>query len=165
VLVGLGFSGAGIVNGRNQTFVLNDGEVQFSNIASAGEASFTVNNAGLIFFGGSTAGASIITTNGGGGGLGTGFADNSSGGTSTHILGTSGLLYIDTHLGAGVTIGSLAGAGTVGIGGKTLTIGSNDTSTTYSGIIQNRGRVAPTTLASNLVKIGTGTLTLIGTNT
>lgn len=161
---GHGFLGAGIVNGRNQTFVVNASQFQFINSATAGEASFTVNS-GLRFSNTSTAGASTITTIGGGfGGAGTGFDSTSSGGTSTHIIGTNGLLYIDSYGGAGVTIGSLEGLGTVAIGGKTLTIGSNDKSTTYSGVIQNRGRFVDATVAGNLVKTGTGTLTLAGTN-
>jgi autotransporter-associated beta strand protein len=59
-------------------------------------------------------------------------------------------------------VGSLAGAGTVtsGVAGAvTLTAGGNNTSTTFSGILQNgSGTVA-------LTKAGTGTLTLSGANT
>ncbi|MBN8533069.1 MAG: autotransporter domain-containing protein [Rhizobiales bacterium] len=164
VNLGHGFFGAGIVNGANQTFVVNSSQLQFINTSSADASSFTV-NAGLRFSQNSTAGASIITTNGGGfGGAGTGFDGNSNGGTSTHIIGTNGLLYIDNYGGTGVTIGSLEGAGTVAIGRKTLTIGSNNKSTTYSGVIQNLGRFATATQAGNLAKTGTGTLTLTGTN-
>lgn len=56
------------------------------------------------------------------------------------------------------TIGSLAGAGDVDTGsatGGTLTVGVNDRSTTFSGNISGIGDV---------VKTGTGTLTLTGTN-
>ena len=51
---------------------------------------------------------------------------------------------------------SLAGAGSVLLGANTLTIGSNNQSTTFSGVIQDTGGVT---------KSGTGTLTLTGSNT
>ncbi len=53
------------------------------------------------------------------------------------------------------TIGSLAGAGAVQLGSGTLTAGSNNSSTTFSGNISGTG---------NLVKEGTGTMTLSSTN-
>ena len=52
-------------------------------------------------------------------------------------------------------IGSLAGAGNVGLGSAVLTTGSDGTSTTYSGAIGGSGGVT---------KVGTGTWTLSGTN-
>ena len=54
---------------------------------------------------------------------------------------------------ADVTIGSLEGDGLVFLGVRKLTIGSNNGSTTFSGVIQGAGGVT---------KIGTGTLTLSG---
>ena len=60
-------------------------------------------------------------------------------------------------------IGSLAGAGTVTNGGaatRTLTTGGDNTSTLFSGVIQN-GAAGLT----NLTKVGTGTFTLSGANT
>jgi autotransporter-associated beta strand protein len=50
----------------------------------------------------------------------------------------------------------LSGQGAVFLGANTLTIGSNNQSTTFSGVIQNSGAVT---------KSGTGTLTLTGANT
>ena len=61
------------------------------------------------------------------------------------------------------TIGSLAGAGTVtksGATARTLAVGGNNASTTFSGVIQQTGAGA-----LSLTKNGTGTLTLSGTNT
>ena len=55
-----------------------------------------------------------------------------------------------------MTIGSLSGKGSVLLGANTLTIGSNNQSTTFSGVIQDAG---------GLTKIGAGTLTLTGANT
>ena len=53
-------------------------------------------------------------------------------------------------------IGSLAGDGIVLLAGHTLSIGNNDLSTTFSGVIQDSGA---------LIKAGTGTLILSGANT
>jgi len=54
------------------------------------------------------------------------------------------------------TIGSLAGAGNVTVTSGTLSVGQNNTSTTFGGVIGGAGR---------LTKVGTGTLTLGGANT
>jgi fibronectin-binding autotransporter adhesin len=56
---------------------------------------------------------------------------------------------------AGTTIGDLSGAGTLSLGGKSLTFGTG-TSTTYSGTISGTGGA--------LVKTGTGSFTLSGAN-
>ena len=61
------------------------------------------------------------------------------------------------------TVGSLAGAGTVSssaAGTPTLTAGGDNTSTTFSGIMQNGSATSV-----DLTKNGTGTLTLTGANT
>ncbi|WP_198291200.1 autotransporter-associated beta strand repeat-containing protein [Ancylobacter sp. FA202] len=54
------------------------------------------------------------------------------------------------------TVGSLAGAGSVTLDGTRLATGSDDTSTTFSGVLAGTG---------GLDKDGTGTLTLSGANT
>lgn len=54
-----------------------------------------------------------------------------------------------------VAIGSLSGSGVVLLGGHTLSVGNNNLSTTFSGIIQQTG---------SLTKSGTGTLALSGKN-
>ncbi|MES2207138.1 MAG: autotransporter-associated beta strand repeat-containing protein [Pseudomonadota bacterium] len=58
------------------------------------------------------------------------------------------------------TIGSLTGEGTVTLNGGSLTVGGDNTSTTYSGIIEDG-----IDGAQNLIKTGTGTLSLSGSNT
>jgi len=69
-------------------------------------------------------------------------------------------LDISGHNSTGVTIGSLEDDGTatamVFLGANNLTIGSNNLSTTFSGVIQDSG---------SLTKIGTGTLDLTGAST
>jgi len=61
------------------------------------------------------------------------------------------------------SIGSISGSGTLIMGfGAELTVGSNNTSTTYSGVITDEYMTFGE--ASALVKVGTGTLTLSGNN-
>lgn len=57
---------------------------------------------------------------------------------------------------ANETIGSLAGAGSVSLGTRTLSLGGDNTSTTYSGVASGTG---------GITKQGNGTLTLAGVNT
>jgi autotransporter-associated beta strand protein len=61
-----------------------------------------------------------------------------------------------TNASGTITIGSLAGDGIVLLDGHTLSIGSNNFDTIFSGVIQESG---------GLAKAGTGTLTLTGANT
>lgn len=67
----------------------------------------------------------------------------------------AGLTVVDSE-----GVGSLAGGGVTGgnisLGSQTLTVGYNNTSTTYSGIISGTG---------NFTKVGSGTQTLSGSNT
>ncbi len=160
-------NGLGLVNAGNLTLIgAGAHDTILRNTATLDAANFIVNAGGIRMLNSSTAGSATITTNFGAAlDGGTRFHGDSTGGTSRHILGAQGLLDITPH-NSGVTIGSLEGAGLVGIGGKTLTIGSNNRSTTYSGVIQNIGLSNGNAgLAGNLVKTGTGTLTLTGTNT
>ena len=61
-----------------------------------------------------------------------------------------------------MTAGSIEGAGSYFLGGKQLTVGSNNLSTTVSGTISDGGASGET--GGSLVKVGTGTLTLSGAN-
>ena len=74
--------------------------------------------------------------------------------TTTALTAAAGTTVELTN--ANETAGSLAGAGNVVLGANTFTVGSNDTSTTYSGVIPGTG---------GLTKTGTGTMTLEGVNT
>ncbi|WP_167561771.1 autotransporter domain-containing protein [Bosea lupini] len=61
-----------------------------------------------------------------------------------------------------MTAGSIEGTGTVLLGSKQLTVGSNNLSTTFSGtIIDSEGSFYT---GGSLVKVGSGTLTLTGAN-
>ncbi len=71
----------------------------------------------------------------------------------TALTLTTATLDLDGYSDA---IGSLAGSGAVDLGAATLTAGSDNTSTTYSGVMSGTG---------SLLKIGSGTMTLGGANT
>ena len=146
--------------GEHGSFIL------FDDAATADNATFVINGGmgrglsatGLLFLDTSTAANANITANGGVGGSKGGmvtFEDASTGGTATIALNGNAKLDISTHNPPGVAIGSLAGAGSVLLGANTLTIGSNNQSTTFSGVIQGTGGMS---------KTGTGTLTLSGAN-
>ena len=83
------------------------------------------------------------------------------GNASAHTVSAGAILRLNNF---DATIGSLAGAGTVENGGtanaRTLTVGGDNTSTTFSGTLQNGG-----SFGLGLAKTGTGMLTLSGTNT
>ena len=114
----------------------------------------TINNSGImLFYYSSTAGSATIVTKSG---AVTNFLQSSSGGTSRQIIEAGGVVDI-TYLDTGATaLGSIEGAGTVKAGTYTLTVGTNDLSTTFSGDILGS--------TARLVKVGTGTLTLTGSS-
>ena len=91
------------------------------------------------------------------------FQKKSKGGTASITLTGNGELDISSTRSIGVTIGSLQGEGLVFLGPKTLTIGRNNQSTSFSGVIQDGGINQGT--GGSLAKRGRGTLTLTGANT
>ncbi|GAA0649545.1 hypothetical protein GCM10009424_27760 [Sphingomonas ursincola] len=136
------FNNAGVVNGlvTNGDFgiltslgALNGGLVnngRFTPISISGQLNGNVSNSGVINFINQTVGNAAITQ-----------AANSN-------------LFLVSQ--TNVNIGSLAGAGSVVLSqGSTLTIGSNNASTSFSGVVSGTGTLA---------KTGTGTLTLSGAN-
>jgi autotransporter-associated beta strand protein len=133
--------------------ITNSGGVAFADTSTAGSA--TISNNGLIaLLGRSTTGNATITNNAGG------VVDFSD---STGPAGNNQL-----------SAGSIAGAGNFYLGANQLSVGGNNLSTTVSGVISDCGAggtqcifyvdssVTPT--GGSLVKVGTGTLTLSGTN-
>ena len=138
---------------------------------SAGNGTF-INNGAIVtgavggkttFYESSTAGAATLIANGGAnGGRGGGifFEDKATGGTARIEVFGDGFVDISGHLGhVGVATGSIEGDGKVFLGANNLTIGTNNLSTTFSGVIHGGG------FGTSLTKVGSGKLILSGTNT
>ncbi len=179
----LRISGTGITNnsGSTQHFMTTVGAngefglIVFTNSATAGTSTMFTNNGGTvsgaaggstIFHDSSTAGSAILVANGGSNGGAGGqifFNENSTGGTSRVELFGNGSLEISAHAAPSVTIGSIEGNGNAFLGAKNLTVGSNNLSTTFSGVIQDGGGSGGT--GGSLTKIGSGTFILTGANT
>lgn len=129
------------------------GFVTFNTSSTAGTAAID-NSGSLIFSNSATAGSSTITTESGGT---TSFTGTSAGGSARFITNAGGTVDISGLTNGGMTAGSIAGAGNYVLGANTLTTGSLNTSTQVDGVISGTG--------GGLTKVGTGTLTLTGTNT
>jgi autotransporter-associated beta strand protein len=151
------------------------GTVMFSDNATASNGTFE-NGGGVCtrafgggstrFEGSSSAGnATIIAGTGtmGGNGGAIAFYSNSTGGTARIELFGNGYLDISSRAIPGVSVGSLEGSGNVFLGARTLSVGSNDLSTTFVGVAQDGGLTPGT--GGSLTKLGTGTLILSGANT
>ena len=144
----------------------------FLNGATADNGTFTIDGGAVSgahggrieFFGNSTAHAATIIANDG---LGEGglifFTDGARGGRSRVAVFGNGGLDISAHDPGNVTIGSIEGDGNVFLGARNLTIGSNNLSTTFSGMIQDGGVASGA--GGSLTKIGTGKLVLSHRNT
>jgi autotransporter-associated beta strand protein len=130
-----------------------------SMIRSTGGAVTDAIGGGIYFMDSSTAGNSTVIADGGldgGQGGGIRFVASATGGSARVVLLGNGFLRIDAHNAPGVAIGSLEGSGNVFLGNNNLSIGSRNSSTDFSGVMQDGG---------SLTKVGTGTLTLSGANT
>jgi len=143
------------------------GSTVFNDTSAAGNGTLTNEGATIdsafggqtIFYGTSSAAhATLVADGGSSGGLGGSiqFLEDSLGGNARLKLFGNGNLDISGRNPTGITVGSIEGDGLVLLGANSLTVGSNDRSTTFSGMIQNDG---------SLTKIGAGTFTLIGANT
>ena len=182
----LTLQGVGIVNnsGSVQTIINNNftsdgvsfvGQTVFTNSASAGATVIINSDTGTStqFFGNSTAG-NATTINSGAGSF-TAFTQGASGGNAALInANPTAFITIAELNGAGTTAGSIAGNGTIFLGSKNLTVGGNQQSTVFSGVIADGEfsglppallTAQPSYSGGSLTKVGTGTLTLTGINT
>ena len=126
--------------------------------ATAGNA--IVTNSGVVSFNSATtAGNATITTNSGGNVF---FFDASTGGAARFITNAGGTFDMSGLTSGGMTAGSIEGAGNYFLGANQLTVGGNNLSTTVSGTISDGGTSGG--IGGSLVKTGTGTLILSGTN-
>jgi uncharacterized protein with beta-barrel porin domain len=138
-----------ITNDAGGFLQFGDSGIGFST-ATAGSSTIT-NNGTTSFNASTTAGSAVITTNGGGIVF---FFDSSTGGNARFITNAAGNFDMSVLTAAGMTAGSIEGAGNYFLGSKLLTVGSNNLSTTVSGLISG--------INGGLTKVGTGTLTLSG---
>jgi autotransporter-associated beta strand protein len=134
--------------------ITSDFSLRFFGTSSAGSATIT-NNDLLIFSDASTAGSATITNN-----SGLLFLQTSTGGTARFING--GGIDLSALSNAGMTAGSIEGAGFILLGSKNLAVGGNNLSTTFSGALQDGGNGGG--VGGSLTKTGTGTLTLSSTS-
>jgi hypothetical protein len=157
------------------------GETSFINTSSAGSATIinsgNTGTQGLAGFTGfvdssTAAGATLIANGGTSGGFGGAifFGNDSTGGMArAKVFGngtgdsTNGNLDISSHNAPEVTIGSLEGTGAVFLGARNLTVGSNNLSKTFSGVIQDGGLNGGS--GGSLTKTGKGKLSLTKANT
>lgn len=148
------------------------GVVLFGSTSTASTATITANGGTVSGAGGgstafqpnSTAGAATLIANGGtngGDGASIVFIYDCVGGTARVEVFDNGNLEISRHTGA-LTIGSIEGNGIVFLGANKLTVGSNDLSTNFSGVIKDGGPGGGT--GGSLTKSGSGTLVLSGSN-
>jgi autotransporter-associated beta strand protein len=133
----------------------------FAATSTAGNATIVTNSGASVQFNdSSTAGAATVITNNGAVAL---FQQTANGGQARFITNAGGTFDISLLTSGGTTVGSIEGAGTYNLGSKQLTVGSNNLSTTLSGSLVDGGFGGG--VGGSLVKTGTGTLTLAGTNT
>lgn len=78
-------------------------------------------------------------------------------------MNSGGVFDMSALTTAGMTAGSIEGAGDFFLGEKELTTGLNNLSTEVSGVIADGGTAGGS--GGSIIKVGTGTLTLLGTNT
>ena len=99
---------------------------------------------------------------------------NGSNGSLARVVNSHATSFINISelTSAGTTLGSIEGTGTVFLGSKNLTVGGNNLSTVFSGVIrdgtpdvfQPGNSQQQSFIGGSLTKVGAGTLTLTGAN-
>ena len=161
---GTGFFNSATAANASITNSGTDSFTAFFNSATAANASITnsASNSETDFFTSATAANATITNSGSF--SGTFFFDSASGGNASLInANPTAFIDISTLATTGTTAGSIAGNGFLNLGSKNLAVGGNNTSTTFSGVIQDGGGGGG--MGGSLTKVGTGALTLSGINT
>ena len=167
-------TGTFIANG-GQVSGANGGGIYLNHYSSADHGTFIANGGmvsgalgGRVYFTifNSTAAAATLIANGGvGSGEGEGggivFHYSSTGGEARVEVFASGFLDVRGRDIPALTIGSLEGDGLVFLGNVNLSVGSNNLSTVFSGLIEENSEG----VQGALTKIGTGILMLTGANT
>ena len=150
---------APVTLGVSQTWTVADAAtILASSGGIGGTANLTKDGAGMLTLGGTNSyvGTTAITA-----GVLQAGAANGFNQTSAHTVSAGAILRLNNF---DATIGSLAGAGTVENAGtanaRTLTVGEDNSSTTFSGTLQDGGA-----FGLGLTKVGNGMLTLSGANT
>lgn len=162
-------------------FTINGGTVSGALGASmecdtfdVGDRTFTVNGGnganatgGSLLFGNTKSGATgtLIAEGGrhqGGGGVITVVGQGYGVPPRVEAFGNGSVDFSDWYSGVNAA-GSIEGSGLVFLGQYNLSVGSNNLSTSFSGVLQDGGASGGT--GASLTKIGTGTLTLSGANT
>ena len=165
----------------NATITNNGGFIVFNSSFSAtnstaGNATFINNGAAVsgaspgetLFNPGDAGNATLIANGGVSGGDGGLIVFSSAGGVSTggtarvKVFG-NGNLDISQHTASGLTTGSIEGNGRVFLGANKLTVGANNLTRTFSGVIHDGGSGGGT--GGSLIKTGRGTLSLTKANT
>ncbi len=140
------------------------GVVVFKNSSTAGNATITNDGGATTFVDNSCPGSATITAiNGGFINYAQSGACPTPGPKPKIIVGQGSKIDISGLLIPGITFGSIEGLGTIVLGSKALTVGSNDLSTEFAGVIADVGTSGGT--GGSLVKVGNGTLILSGANT
>ncbi len=176
--IGSSNAGTSIIDNLGGTSQLSAaGTTSFSTNADAGSATITAEGgtapgtfpATIVFRNNSTANNATLMANGGTN-SGTGgqvqFFNTSTGGTAKMVIGNGAIFDISGLTSGAFQAGGLEGAGTFNLGGNALTVGSRNTDATISGTLADGGFFTPGSSATgaSLTKVGTGNLTLTGTN-
>jgi outer membrane autotransporter protein len=140
------------------------GVVVFRDSSTAGNATITNDAGATTFIGNSCPGSATITAiNGGFINYAQSGACPTPGPKPKIIVGQGSKIDISGLLISGITFGSIQGLGTIFLGSKALTVGTNDLSAVFGGVLADGGDSGGT--GGSLIKVGDGTLILSGANT